>query len=146
MESIPKGMAMSSQEPRRPGLYLKLFQGEWLWHRGGPLPESGRSCYLRMPLPLALVLGPVVGALYVLLLPFVGAMLAACVLAQRLARSLRGASMAFLSLWSPPNWLPGRSYLLRHWPHRKGGAFAESVEDELRKLARKIEEKGREKD
>jgi len=45
--------------------------------------------YLRLPGPLALILGPVRGGLYVLFLPSMGIVMVAVLIAQRLAQAVK---------------------------------------------------------
>lgn len=97
----------------------------------------------RIPLPLAMVLGALAGAAYVILLPFVGLALLAYALALRAGRSLGVAGRAFLELAATPGWLPGHSYLGRYLSRRRRPEdLAQRVEEEMKELARRARECG----
>lgn len=92
---------------------IELSTGKFLAvpEEDAPLRGSGRRRYLRIPKPVALVLGPVLGALYVLLLPFVGIIMILVLAARRIARILADGSRSLAMIFGMHRWAPGRSYL-----------------------------------
>lgn len=113
------------------------------WALGRRRKGVGKVETARLPLPLAFVLVPIAGALYVILLPFVGLALLAYALALTAGRGLRAAGRALLVWMDIPAWLPGHSYLWRHLPRQqRPGDFAQSLENEIRRLPREASEKG----
>lgn len=77
---------------------------------GGILPgDAGRS-YMRIPTFLFLVLAPLMGALYVMFLPFVGfALLFNHLL--RGAKTLATDAFMNIAVAVSPSWAPGEAYL-----------------------------------
>ncbi len=71
------------------GIYWSMSAGEFVSvpQEGGRLPGTGRDSYIRAPLPVVLVVGPVMGLAFALFLPLSGLL----VLIPFLADKLRGA-------------------------------------------------------
>jgi hypothetical protein len=94
--------------------HMDLSTGEFVTipKKDGPLPGAGMRRYSRIPTPLALVLGPVLGGLYVLFLPFVGIFMILVLAAKRIVQVLAGSSRALILMLSTQEWAPGRSYLV----------------------------------
>ncbi len=129
------------------GIYVKVSTWEWTQHPGGLLPGTERDRYLRVPAPLVLVLGPLLGALYVVGLSFIGFLSVACFLGRRIARAV----MALLVLAAEtvfPTWVPGRSYLVRYGARqrRAEGIGKRDLGSQIEELAREIEKKRRKGD
>ncbi len=61
-------------ETVKPGFYWNPTQWEvtTIEKKGAPLPGDEDTRYHRIPLPLILLLGPVMGAAYVIFLPLIG--------------------------------------------------------------------------
>ena len=77
---------------------------------GGLLPGGSDHSYLRIPTFLFLVMAPIMGALYVVFLPFAGFAL----LFGHLAKSVKTlATDAFMhvAVAVSPQWAPGEAYL-----------------------------------
>jgi hypothetical protein len=78
--------------------------------------------YLRTPPFVVVFLGPLVGALYVLVLPFLGFAILAEVLVVQMGRLLGklGVTTALTQFLAGARWVPGRAYLMgwaaRHRP------------------------------
>ena len=128
--------------PGKPGIYLELATGEWLQYKGGLLPGAEGDRYLRIPAPLVILLGPLMGALYVVSLSFVGFLVVVYFLGQKMA----WAMVTFLSLVAEmvlPAWVPGRGCLAGYRARRKRakGIGGGDPSDRLEKLAREIEQK-----
>lgn len=58
---------------------------------GGVLPGGDKVRYIRIPLPLVVLLGPLVGAVYVIFLPFIGFAMFFGFAGMRLLSALRKA-------------------------------------------------------
>lgn len=87
--------------PAPPGVYIQSGTGQIrIQTRGGKiLGPIGDPDYLQVPIPrcLALILGPVLGGIYFLALPFLILGMAVCVIAGGVGRLLRGG-VEWLSL------------------------------------------------
>ena len=54
---------------------------------GGPLPGDDNELYVRMPLPVLLVLAPAMGAIFAIFLPFIGLAMLATFLTGRMKKT-----------------------------------------------------------
>jgi hypothetical protein len=77
---------------------------------GGLLPGGSDCRYTRIPTFLFLLMAPVMGALYVVFLPFAGFALLA-VHSLRGARTLATDAFMRLAVAISPSWAPGEAYL-----------------------------------
>ena len=77
---------------------------------GGLLPGGSDTHYTRIPTFLFLLMAPVMGALYVVFLPFAGFALVAGH-ALRAAKTLAMDSFMHLAVAVSPSWAPGEAYL-----------------------------------
>ncbi|MEW5984873.1 MAG: hypothetical protein AB1806_21170 [Acidobacteriota bacterium] len=77
---------------------------------GGLLPGGGDRTYTRIPSFLFLLMAPMMGALYVVFLPFVGF---AMVLGYAARAAKRAATDTFMkvAVAVAPSWAPGEAYL-----------------------------------
>ncbi len=91
------------------GLYLKPRTMEMFEHRGDSLPGNRDQRYVRVPLPAAFAVGPLLGLAYVMALPFIGVGWGAYLAGRWLWRAGRGVPLLFLAAV----WVPGRLFLLR---------------------------------
>jgi hypothetical protein len=112
--------------------------------QGGPLPGGVDDRYVRVPVLLMLLLAPLMGALYVMFLPFIGFAMLASFVARKSAVGVRAAFMGVMATISP-QWRPGEAYLAGkkkaatppdRAPEEKGAGTAG-----LDELQREIEEK-----
>ncbi len=126
-----------------PGLYLNVRKGELIEHSGGLLPGSSKDRYVRVPLPFMVILGPLLGGLYVLVLPLVAVAGAVYILARWVYKGVLAVATALLYLLVVPTWMPGRSYLLGLRSRRRKTEESKepATQDELENLSREIEEK-----
>ena len=107
-----------------PGHYWNLSTGElaMIQREGEVLPGMPARRYLRTPPFVVVLLGPLVGALYVLVLPFLGFAILAEVLVVQMGRLLGklGVTTALAQFLAGARWVPGRAYLMgwaaRHRP------------------------------
>ena len=135
------GFGQRGNRSAKTGIYVKTSTGEWIQHPGGLLPGTEQARYVRIPAPLALILGPLLGGLYLLGLSFMGFSAVAWSLGQRAVRGV----MALLALGAEmlfPAWVPGRSYLASYRTRRtrREGDGKRDKNDGLQQLAGEIEE------
>jgi hypothetical protein len=93
------------------GTYWNLGNGERaVLGSEGILPGNSRSTYLKAPAIVMVLMGPVLGFFYVLILPFIGMAMILAVLARQVGHMLSdafGATAAF-------GWRPVEAYLMSH--------------------------------
>ena len=92
------------------GYYLNLKSWEIATLRGerGILPGGGQ--YVFVPTPALLVLAPVMGGVFAVVLPFLGFAMPVWALARKLARASAKA-MGEMAATVAPAWQPGEAYL-----------------------------------
>jgi hypothetical protein len=93
------------------GTYWNLGNGERaVLGSEGVLPGTSRSTYLKAPAIVMVLMGPVLGFFYVLILPFIGMAMILTVVASQIGHMLSdvfGATAAF-------GWRPVEAYLMSH--------------------------------
>ena len=77
---------------------------------GGVLPGAAIERYLRVAAPLLFVLGPLMGALYAMFLPFIGIAMVLQYVGRLAADTLRYLVRATLAATAPA-WRPGTAHL-----------------------------------
>lgn len=77
---------------------------------GGMLPGDAARTYTRIPTLLFLLLAPMMGALYVVFLPFVGFVMVLGYAARWAKRGATDAAMN-VAVAVAPSWAPGEAYL-----------------------------------
>ena len=109
----------------RRGTYWNLSNGmREVLDRDGMLPGPRKTKYLRAP-PIAMVLlGPVIGLFYVLILPFIGMAMILTLVARRAGELLIGA----LGTTAAFGWRPVEAYLMSR--KRKAKRAEPSAKDE----------------
>lgn len=106
---------------------------------GGILPGGSDTHYVRMPTLLVFAVIPLIGALFVFFLPFIGFALTIVAIARKLAGGVRKEAEGLASTMAP-GWQPGEA----HFTGKKaeGGEGAKAAPDaKLDALAKEIEEK-----
>ena len=78
--------------------------------QGGELPGAASERYARVPVVAMLLVAPIMGALYVVFLPFIGVAMVLDFVARRAARAVKAGSVALLAAVAP-QWRPGEAYL-----------------------------------
>ncbi len=103
------------------GCYWSISAGEFLAvpKEGGTLPGEGKDRYIKAPLPIVLVVGPIMGAGFAFFLPLSGLL----VLVPFLLGKLRGAAAPSAAHMAATQMQPGMSYL-----EPKSGAVATTEE------------------
>jgi hypothetical protein len=98
--------------------------------QGGLLPGEANERYARVPVLAMLVLAPIMGALYVFFLPFIGVAMVLDFVARRAGRAVRAGAMSLLAAVAP-QWRPGEAYLAeREKGKKKDEAKKEEDQDE----------------
>ena len=101
---------------------------------GAALPGTAGEEYLRVPLLLAFAVAPVMGAAFLMFLPFVGFYLAGTAAVRPVARVF-GRSASELAATVQPGWAPGEAHLAG----RRGERGADHARDaRLDRLEREI--------
>jgi hypothetical protein len=99
------------------GTYWNLGNGERaVLGSEGVLPGNSRSTYLKAPAIVMVLMGPILGLIYVLVLPFIGMAMVLTVVARQVAHMLSefvGTTAAF-------GWRPVEAYLMSHKKKAKG--------------------------
>jgi hypothetical protein len=107
-------------------------------HDGERLPGVAAHHYVKLPLAAVFTVMPVLGALMVVFLPFIGLAL----VAKQLARPLAGLftrSAQDLAATVTPGWAPGAA----HFTGKSSEAGRRGASDRLDRLAREIAERRR---
>ena len=120
----PKRSGYRGGQKVSPGHYWNLSTGELAMIRseGEALPGMPARRFLRTPPFVVVFLGPLVGSLYVLVLPFLGFAILAEALVVQMGRLLGklGVTTALAQFLAGARWVPGRAYLMgwaaRHRP------------------------------
>ncbi len=137
------------------GTYLSLRTGEFVAiHReGGKLPGETRVQYLRAPLPGVMAVGPLMGLVFILFVPFAAVAAVIAFGSARLGRMIKATSQSLVQV-AAPAWKPGVSFFTRQRrPATKGPAAEEpgklspekkedllsTLEEEIRAKRRKEE-------
>jgi hypothetical protein len=93
------------------GTYWNLGNGERAVLTGqGLLPGNARSTYLKAPAIVMVLMGPILGFFYVLVLPFIGMAMILTVIARQLAHMLAD----FVGMTAAFGWRPVEAYLMSH--------------------------------
>jgi len=106
------------------GIYWSLKDGEFVTipREGGRLPGGSRDSYIKAPLPVVLVVGPVMGLAFAIFLPLSGLL----VLVPFLFGKLRGAMVPSAAHAAAGAMQPGVSYLE---PQPRGTAQGQHTPD-----------------
>ncbi len=96
--------------------------------QGGLLPGAAKERYARVPVLAMLVLAPIMGALYVFFLPFIGVAMVLDFVARRIWRAVRAGALNLLAAVAP-EWRPGEAYLAERDKKKKEETKDESQEE-----------------
>ncbi len=119
-----------------PGLYFNLRQLSFKSiDDEGPLPGRTEDIYRRVPTLALLVVGPLLGFVYVIFLPFIGFAMVAWLLGVKSSQVAAGAARAAVRVLRP-GWEPSMAFLSRSTPTKAAprGAADEWVEKVEKKL------------
>ncbi len=129
-----------------------LVKGGYYWNpkswavevvpsEGGRLPLEGAR-YVRVPFPALFVIVPLLGALFLMFLPFIGFAMFAYAIVKKVTGGVKETA-ADLAATVTPGWAPGEAHLTGKPGEEKKGEAKEPVE--LKKLGEEIEAKRNEK-
>ena len=108
----------------------------------GPLPGAAGEEYRTVPAVVMLIVGPVLGLVYAIFLPFIGLAMVAWMLAGKLGHLTAEAAGASARVLRPA-WQPAMSFLARVKSGRRGGKKAERKDvwaEEVKKEVERDEE------
>jgi hypothetical protein len=98
----------------------------------GPLPGAEDDVYRRVPMLLLLLVGPVLGLVYVMFLPFVGIALVTWLLGVKAAHLVGSAARETVRVLTP-GWEPSMAFLSRSKPAKPERAGTDEWAEEMRK-------------
>jgi hypothetical protein len=106
---------------------------------GETLPGAANETYLRIPLLLAFTVAPLMGAAFLMFLPFIGFYLALHAAFRPVARLFRRSATEIAATMSP-GWTPGEAHLTGEPGDGKGVEQAPpAASEELARIALEIE-------
>ena len=127
------------------GLYFNAR--EWAFTsmpEAGPLPGAETDCYRRVPVLALLIVGPILGLVYAVFLPFIGIAMVAWLIGVKLTHALAGVARHSARLVRP-GWEPALAFLSRPTKpndtrkETAGDEWAEKVREELERDKRAAE-------
>jgi len=122
-----------------PGVYFQPRQLAFqIVNPGQTLPGDGAETYYRVPVYAPLVLGPLLGLMYVLFLPLIGLVMLASFLFERLAQEIGDLAASSVRVLRPA-WEPARAFLSRH--ESKKPADSAPSDEWADKTARDLDDK-----
>jgi hypothetical protein len=130
-------MASKGGAKVKAGFYWRRSQWEIvpLSGAGGVLPGGPEETYHRIPVLVMLAVAPIMGALFVVFLPFIGFALLLQYLAQSTVRASRHAA-GELAATLGPSWRPGEAFFFGR--HKKGEKKQDAAADA--KIEKKLDE------
>jgi K+-transporting ATPase c subunit len=126
------------------GIYWS--KGSWdlvtLSGKGGVLPGGTDTRYVRIPVLAMIVFAPLMGASYVVFLPFIGFAMFGDFLAKKAGVGIQNG-VTHLAMVLSPEWRPGEAYFMgRRKKAAKGNESASAdANEKLEKLEKEIETK-----
>jgi hypothetical protein len=126
----------------RGGYYWNMQKWDATFVEGkeGALPGSAKETYRRVPVPLLLLGAPIMGALFVMFLPFIGIAL----LVQQMTRAgmeLAGDALERVLMSVSPSWRPGMAFLAGRAAKRRARQHDEVPDETLNALEQEIRER-----
>jgi hypothetical protein len=101
------------------GTYWNLLNGErHVLKAEGTLPGTSQTQYLKVPAVVVVLIGPVIGLFYVVLLPFIGLAMILMLAVRQLVNMLSEA----LSVTAAFGWRPVEAYLMSRRQKKAGRA------------------------
>lgn len=104
---------------------------------GTALPGAKGEKYLRIPLLLAFVVAPIMGAAFLMFLPFVGFYLAFSAALRPVVRLFSHSATEIAATMSP-GWAPGMAHLAGKAPEAKAGEAGPAAKDGLEGVAAEV--------
>ena len=127
-------------EKVEPGLYFNLRQLSFKsMDDEGPLPGKREDIYRRVPTLALLVVGPLLGLVYVIFLPFIGFAMVAWLLGVKTAQVAVDAGQGAMRVLKP-GWEPSMAFLSRSRPTK---ATRDAADEWVEKVEKKLDPPGR---
>ena len=124
----------------------KNWEVEVVPSEGGRLKGAAEARYVKVPFPLLFVIVPLLGALFLMFLPFIGFALFAYAIAKKLAGGVTQGATELASTVQPGQFAAGSAYFTGKPGEEKEHAAGAPKSAELEKLEREIaERKGEQK-
>lgn len=111
---------------------------------GGELPGQAGARYIRVPVAVVMFAGPLMGLLFVILLPLAGVLAIPVVLFRSVQRLGQEVGQALMR-GAVPGWVPGAAYLVRRGRGHRAAPQWEEVRHEKADLLASLEEEIRRK-
>lgn len=122
------------------GLYFNLRQLSFKsMDDEGPLPGKTGDIYRRVPTLALLVVGPLLGLVYVIFLPFIGFGMVAWLLGVKAAQVAEGAARGAVRVLRP-GWEPSMAFLSRSRPTK---ATRDAADEWIEEVEKKLDPPGR---
>ncbi len=112
---------------------------------GAALPGAKGERYLRTPLLLAFVVAPLMGAAFLMFLPFVGFYLAFSAALRPVVRVFSHSATEIAATMSP-GWAPGEAHLTGKAPEAKAGEEGPAAKDGLEGVAAEVSQRRSERE
>ena len=108
---------------------------------GGRLKGGSSARYVKVPFPVLFVIVPLLGALFLMFLPFIGFGLVAYALAKKIAGGVTQGATELASTVQPGSFAAGSAYFTGKPEEKKEGSAEAPKSAELEKLEREISER-----
>ena len=119
---------------------VKNWTLEPMANDGAALPGAKGEKYFHVPLLLAFVVAPIMGAAFLMFLPFIGFYLALSAVLRPVTR-LFTSSATELAATMSPGWAPGVAHLAGKAPEAKAGDEAPPAKDGLEGVAAEVSQR-----
>ena len=119
------------------------WEVEVIPNEGGRIRGSADTSYVKVPFPVLFVIVPVLGATFLMFLPFIGFGLLAYAGAKKLTGSVKQGATELASTVQPGHFATGAAYFTGKEGEEKKGEAPKSPE--LEKLAKEIQERKEQK-
>jgi hypothetical protein len=106
---------------------------------GGRLKGAPEAKYLKVPFPALFVVVPLLGALFLMFLPFIGFALFAYAIAKKVTGGVKQSATELASTIQPGNFAPGEAYFTGKPGEERKGEAPKSAE--MEKLEKEIAER-----
>ena len=124
---------------------VKSWTLEPMANDGAALPGAKGEKYFHVPLLLAFVVAPIMGAAFLMFLPFIGFYLALSAMVRPVTR-LFTSSATELAATMSPGWAPGVAHLAGKAPEAKEGEQAPATKDGLEGVAAEVSQRRSERE
>ena len=124
---------------------VKTWTLEAMANDGAALPGTKGEKYFHVPLLLAFVVAPLMGAAFLMFLPFIGFYLAFSAALRPVTRLFSNSATELAATMSP-GWAPGVAHLAGKAPEAKEGEQAPAAKDGLEGVAAEVSQRRSERE